>query len=228
MSTVLLLITPLIGLVNVCSSTRSFDRLNFNIYLKSIALIYSIFTLVISVYIYIAFHFSTNYFQFVQSAESVNYYNMSFGVDGTSIYFVLLTTIIMPISLLSNWNSVTQNIKPFLAIILLLETLLLSIFLVLDGLLFYVFFESILPPLFILIGIFGSANRVKAGFYLFLYTLFGSLFMLLSILKISSLAGYIQYDAVYKSNIIYYLQLFLFAGIFIAFAIKTPTIFLNN
>ena len=153
---------------------------------------------------------------------------MSFGVDGSSIYFVLLTTIIMPISLLSNWNSVTQNIKPFLAIILLLETLLLSIFLVLDGLLFYVFFESILPPLFILIGIFGSANRVKAGFYLFLYTLFGSLFMLLSILKISSLAGYTQYDAVYKSNIMYSLQLFLFAGVLIAFAVKTPTIFLNN
>lgn len=99
---------------------------------------------------------------------------------------------------------------------------------VLDSLLFYVFFESILPPLFILIGMFGSANRVRASFYLFLYTLLGSLFMLLSILKISLLAGYTQYDAVYKSNFIYYLQLFMFTGIFIAFAVKTPTIFLNN
>ena len=232
---IFLLLIPIIGLVIICSNTQYND--NESIYIsgyrtdvisKSIALICSVLTLAVSLYIFIIFNFSCNYFQFVQSAENINYYNMSFGVDGSSIYFVLLTTIIMPISLLSNWTSITQNIKPFLGIILLLETLLLSIFLVLDGLLFYVFFESILPPLFILIGIYGSANRVKAGFYLFLYTLFGSLFMLLSILKISSLAGYTQYDAIYKSNIIYYLQLFLFAGIFIAFAIKTPTIFLNN
>ena len=118
--------------------------------------------------------------------------------------------------------------QSYFIIILLLESLLLLVFLVLDILLFYIFFESILPPLFLLIGLYGSDNRIKASFYLFLYTLLGSLFMLLSILKISSLAGFTQYDAVYKSNFIYYLQLFLFAGIFIAFAVKTPTIFLNN
>jgi len=111
---------------------------------------------------------------------------------------------------------------------LLLETLLLGVFLVLDLFLFYVFFESILPPLFILIGIFGSSNKVRASFYLFLYTLLGSLFLLLSIITIYSIMGTTDFDAVYKMNFNYSTQLFLFYGIFIAFAVKTPTIFLNS
>jgi NADH-ubiquinone oxidoreductase chain 4 len=93
-----------------------------------------------------------------------------------SIYFVLLTTIIMPIALISNWKSIKENTVIFLIIILLLETSLLLVFLTLDILLFYIFFESILAPLFILIGLFGSNEKVRASFYLFLYTLLGSLF----------------------------------------------------
>jgi len=94
--------------------------------------------------------------------------------------------------------------------------------------LFYIFFESILPPLFILIGLFGSENKVRASFYLFLYTLLGSLFLLLSILSISSIMATTDFDALSKSKINYSTQLFLFYGIFIAFAVKTPTIFLNT
>jgi NADH-ubiquinone oxidoreductase chain 4 len=113
-------------------------------------------------------------------------------------------------------------------IILLLETLLLAVFLVLDILLFYIFFESILPPLFILIGLYGSNNKIRASFFLFLYTLLGSLFLLLSIIAISSIMGTTDFDALFKNNFDYYTQLFLFYGIFIAFAVKTPTIFLNS
>src|SRR6186997_1987696 len=102
--------------------------------------------------------------------------------------------------------------------------LLLLIFLVLDVLLFYVFFESILPPLFILIGLFGAYERVRASFYLFLYTLLGS-FLLLSILSMNSIMDTTDFDTLYKSNFDYLVQLFLFYGIFIAFAVKTPTIF---
>src|SRR5271157_4510444 len=97
---------------------------------------------------------------------------------------------------------------------LLLETLLLAVFLVLDLLLFYIFFESILPPLFLLIGIFGSSNKVRASFYLFLYTLLGSLFLLLSILTMSSIMGTTDFDALYKTNFNYSTQLFLLYGIF--------------
>src|ERR1700727_972854 len=110
----------------------------------------------------------------------------------------------------------------------LLVFFLFVVFLVLDILLFYIFFESILPPLFILIGLFGSSNRVRASFYLFLYTLLGSLFLLLSILTMSSIMGTTDFDALYKTNFNYLTQLFLFYGIFIAFAVKTPTIFLNT
>lgn len=233
-----LLITPLIGLLLIFSSVQyNKDRdvsipalytKNNILYLKSTALKASVLTLFISLFMFISSDFSTNQFQFVQNKESISFFSIYLGVDGLSMYFILLTTIIMPISLLSNWTSISDNLRPFLITILLLETLLLSVFLVLDGLLFYIFFESILPPLFLLIGLFGSINKVRASFYLFLYTLLGSLFMLLAILTMSTTMGFTDFDALYKTNFIYYTQLFLFIGIFIAFAVKTPTIFFNT
>ena len=160
--------------------------------------------------------------------NEVSSFNFYLGVDGLSIYFVLLTTIIMPVSLLSNWTSISHSLKTYVMPILLLETLLLSVFLVLDILFFYIFFESILPPLFILIGSFGSSDRVRASLYLFLYTLLGSLFLLLSIVTMSSRTGITDFDALFKINFNYFIQLFLFCGIFIAFAVKTPIMFLNS
>ena len=100
----------------------------------------------ISLFIFIMFDFSSNQFQFVQEPHNINEYNFYLGLDGISIYFVLLTTIIMPITLISNWNSISKDIKWYLIIMLLLETLLLAVFMVLDIFLFYIFFESILPP----------------------------------------------------------------------------------
>ena len=224
----LLLLVPLIGIF-VISTGISYDLTSLNVKrLKIIALTASVINLFISLIIFVLFDFSTNQFQFVQEYYQINYYDFYLGVDGLSIYFVLLTTIIMPIALLSNWTSISDNVRSYLIIILLLETLLLAVFLVLDILLFYIFFESILPPLFLLIGIFGSTNKVRASFYLFLYTLLGSLFLLLSILAISSIMGTTDFDALYKTNFNYSTQLFLFYGIFIAFAVKTPTIFLNT
>src|ERR1700754_2088329 len=111
---------------------------------------------------------------------------------------------------------------------LLLETLLLMIFLVLDLLMFYIFFESILAPLFILIGIFGSSAKIRASFYFFLYTFLGSLFMLLSIITIQSLIGCTDFNVLSKTNFLHITQVFMFIGIFIAFAVKTPTIYLNS
>jgi len=197
-------------------------------YYKKIAFITTILNLIVSLIIYMLFDFSNNQFQFIQENLDLSFYDIYLGVDGVSIYFVLLTTIIMPIALVSNWNSIINNVKSYLIIILLLETLLLAVFLVLDVLLFYIFFESILPPLFILIGLFGSSNKVRASFYIFLYTLLGSLFLLLSILTMSSIVGTTYFDVLFKSSFEYTTQIFLFCGIFIAFAVKTPTIFLNS
>jgi len=223
-----LLAIPLIGIFIITTSI-SYDITNVNIKrIKMIALSTSILNLFVSLIVYILFDFSNKQFQFVQEYHKINFFDFYLGVDGLSIYFVLLTTIIMPISLLSNWSSITENIRTFLILILLIETLLLAVFLVLDILLFYVFFESILPPLFLLIGLYGSSNKVRASFFFFLYTLLGSLFLLLSIITMWSIMGTTDFDALYKVNFNYYTQLFLFYGIFIAFAVKTPTIFLNS
>jgi len=230
----LLLLVPVLGIFTI-STSMTYDLSPYspsrekNIkHIKVIALFTSIVNLLISLVIFIMFDFSINQFQFVQEYHQISYFDLYLGLDGLSIYFVLLTTIITPVALLSNWNSINHNVRSYVIIILLLETLLLAVFLVLDILLFYIFFESILPPLFILIGLFGSSNKVRASFYLFLYTLFGSLFLLLSILTMSSIMGTTDFDALYKTNFNYSTQLFLFYGIFIAFAVKTPTIFLNT
>ena len=223
-----LLLIPILGIF-VISTGMSYELSSLNIKrIKTIALSTSIINLFISLLVFMLFDFSNNQFQFVQEYHEIGSYDFYLGLDGLSIYFVLLTTIIIPIALLSNWSSINDNVRSYVIIILLLETLLLAVFLVLDILLFYIFFESILPPLFILIGLFGSSNKVRASFYLFLYTLLGSLFLLLSILAMSSIMGTTDFDALYKTNFNYSTQLFLFYGIFIAFAVKTPTIFLNT
>jgi NADH-ubiquinone oxidoreductase chain 4 len=216
-----LAIIPIIGIVIISSiNTIKIE--------KMVALTTSILNLILSLVIFILFNNSTNQFQYVQEHYNTQLFDIYLGIDGVSIFFVLLTTIIMPIALLANWDSIRENIKSYLIIMLLLESLLLMVFMVLDIMLFYIFFESILPPLFILIGIFGSDNKVNASYYIFLYTLWGSLFLLLSILSTSSTMGSTDFDTLFKLNFEFNTQKILFIGIFIAFAVKTPTIFLNN
>ena len=163
----LLLLIPLIGISLVTIEANYGLAVINNIKLKSIALTTSIVNLIVSLVMFILFDFSSKQFQFIEEHYQISYFDIYLGVDGLSIYFVLLTTIIMPIAILSNWNSIqSKNVLSFVVIMLLLETLLLAVFLVLDILLFYIFFESILPPLFLLIGLFGSSNKVRASFYL--------------------------------------------------------------
>ena len=195
---------------------------------KVLAFFISIINFIISLIIYLRYDYSNINFQFVQNITEINGLNIFIGVDGISIYFILLTTFITPIVILSNWHSIKNNVKTYMIIILLLEILLIFVFMVLNIFLFYIFFESTLIPLFLLIGIYGSDNRVRASFYLFLYTLLGSLFLLISILYIISVIGISDFDTLFKTNLSYYTQLILFCGIFIALAVKTPVIFLNN
>nr|QXQ00356.1 NADH dehydrogenase subunit 4 [Tuber microsphaerosporum] len=221
----LLLLIPLVGIFII--STRIIYIGSNSNEVNYIALITLVVNLLVSLVMWILFDFSSNQFQFVQECYEFNEYSVYLGVDGLSIYFVLLTTIIMPIALLSNWSSIIDNQKSFVIIILLLETLLLAVFLVLDIFLFYIFFESILPPLFLLMGLFGSTNKTRASFYLFLYTLFGSLFLLLSVLTLYSETGSTDYAVLFKVFLSPEIQVFLFVGIFIAIAVKTPLYFVN-
>ena len=182
----------------------------------------------LSLIMFLLYDNSNKNYQFIQEHFDISYYEFYLGVDGLSIYFVLLTSLIMPLAILSNWKSINNNVTTFLIIMLLLETSLLIVFSILDLLMFYMFFESILAPLFILIGIYGSSQKVRASFYFFLYTLLGSLFMLLSIITMLSIVGSTYFDILSKTNFIFISQLFLFIGIFIAFAVKTPVIYLNS
>ncbi len=147
-----LLLIPLLGIFIILIYTSYGISFRPDKQIKYLGLIITIINLIVSLIIFILFDFSGKQFQFIQIQEQykINYFDIYLGLDGISIYFVLLTTIIIPICLLSNWNTIKfNNVLSFIIIILLLETLLLAVFLVLDILLFYIFFESILPPLFL-------------------------------------------------------------------------------
>jgi NADH-ubiquinone oxidoreductase chain 4 len=223
-----LVIIPFIGIFFIITHNSYKLNKTSTKNLKIFALIVTIINLITSLIIWLLFNNSAKYFQFVQEQYEIGYYDFYLGIDGLSIYFILLTTLIMPIAIISNWKSIDNEVRSFLIIILLLESLLLLIFLVLDILMFYIFFESILAPLFILIGIFGSNAKIRASFYFFLYTFLGSLFMLLSIITMQSLIGCTDISVLSKTNFLYTTQVLIFIGIFIAFAVKTPTIYLNS
>lgn len=191
-------------------------------------LIASVINVTLSLILFILYNSTSKHFQFLLSEKSIDYYDLHIGLDGLSVYFLLLTTIITPIAIISNWKSIQEKVIYFLSIMLLLEIFLLLIFGVLNFLMFYVFFESILGPLFVLIGIHGSKDKQRASFYFFLYTFLGSLFMLLSILTVSYLSGCEDIDLISTYEFIYITQLSIFVGIFIAFSVKTPVIYLNG
>ena len=165
-----LILIPFFGIFFILSY-NSYELNENSKIIKTFALAITVVDLVISLIIWLLFNNSSKHFQFVQEHYKIGYYDFYLGIDGLSIYFILLTTLIMPIAIISNWKSIDNKVKYFLVIILLLEALLLLIFLVLDILMFYIFFESILAPLFILIGIFGSSAKIRASFYFF-YTHF--------------------------------------------------------
>jgi NADH-ubiquinone oxidoreductase chain 4 len=223
-----LILVPFLGIFLVSAVLTYNIKTDKTKLLKITALAVTIVDLIISLIMFILYDSSNKNFQFIQEHYDISYYEFYLGVDGLSIYFVLLTTLIMPISIISNWKSLKKNTTIFLLIMLTLEASLLTVFLVLDILMFYIFFESILAPLFILIGLYGSSEKVRASFYFFLYTLLGSLFMLLSIISVLSLIGSTSFDILSKTNFVFITQVFLFIGIFIAFAVKTPVIYLNS
>ncbi|RTR31996.1 NADH-quinone oxidoreductase subunit M, partial [Shewanella canadensis] len=183
----LLLIVPLIGSLFILNIQE--NSIKNQIKMKNIAILTSVINFIISIYLWLNFDSNTTQFQFVSEFDYLTFCHLNFGIDGISLYFVLLTTFITPIAIISNYNNLytNSNMKYFLISFLVLETLQLALFLVLDLLLFYIFFESVLPILFIIIIVYGSGEfRFRSANLFFLYTLFGSLFMLLAILQIYS------------------------------------------
>ena len=198
----LLLIIPIIGslFTILVPETTVENRTK----IKNIAITTSMINFFISILLLVFFDSSTSEYQFVTEFSQLSFCHFYIGVDGISIYFVLLTTFITPIALLSNYSNIDnkKSIKIFVISFLLLETLQLAVFVVLDLFLFYIFFESVLPILFIIILVYGSGQyKERSALLFFLYTLAGSLFMLLAILQIYSHLGSTDYTLISLTEI---------------------------
>jgi len=191
-------------------------------YIRSWALIFTCVTYLCSVIIWINFDVGETEIQFTQQLNDWHFGQLSFGVDQLSLFFVLLTTITIPIVILSSFYMNSHIAKTYLILILVFEGFLLIVFTSLDLVLFYISFEAVLIPLTLLVGIFGGLKRIEAAFLLFLYTLVGSLPILLSIIKVYSLVGvtHIGFLTIITPEYSYLVWL----GIFIGLAVKTPLV----
>ena len=218
---ILLLLVPILGCCLLIPINEESSENKVKI--KNIGISTSLINFILSIFLWLNFDSSSTHYQFVYEFNNLSFLDFNIGVDGISLYFVLLTTFITPIALLSNYTNIDKNIKYYLISFLLLETLQIFTFVSLDLLLFYIFFESVLPILFIIIIIYGSGkDKTRSALLLFLYTLFGSLPMLLSILSIQSIIGSTDYLLLSLVDINLESQKLLWLGFFIAFAIKTP------
>jgi proton-translocating NADH-quinone oxidoreductase chain M len=196
-------------------------------FIRTFALCISLLTFLISLSLWIRFDSSTAKFQFVQEFDWLPASNITFsiGVDGISLFFILLTTFLIPGCLLVGWSSVQNYVKEYFIAFLVLESFVIAVFCMLDLLLFYVFFESVLIPMFIVIGVWGSRERkIRAAYQFFLYTLLGSVLMLLAILFIYFQAGTTDLQILLTTEFSERRQLLLWIAFFCSFAVKVPMI----
>jgi NADH-ubiquinone oxidoreductase chain 4 len=213
----LIILLPLIGSLFIFNIDENNE--NSRSIIRQIGLSTSLITLILTLILLASFNNSIGLYQFTSYVVPFG----AIGVDGLSIYYVLLTAFITPIALLSNWSDITYKLKYFVFSFLLLETLQIAFFLVVDLFTFYIYFESVLIPLFLIVGLWGASSaRVRAAFLLFLYTLTGSLFMLLAILWISYNIGSTDFNYLSLFDLSIDAQGLAFFAFFLAFAIKSP------
>ena len=201
--------------------------------IKQIGLGGSIITFLVSLILYFGFRAEEAGFQFVQKYLWISSLNISYhiGIDGMSLLLILLTTFLTPLALLGTWNSIAVKLKGYTAMVLLLEVGMIGVFASLDLFLFYIFWEAMLIPMYFIIGIWGGANRIYAAIKFFLYTLFGSLLMLVAILSLGYFASTMP-GGQFTTNLINLyrlapsipanLQMWMFAAFGLSFAIKVP------
>lgn len=198
-----------------------------NIFLKKFSLYFSLFIYFSSLLLWLFFDESIYTFQFLYEIQWLNFLNITFlfGIDSISLFLVVLTTFLTFLCILSTWNSINEFVGYYYSLFFLLEFLILIVFTSLDVLVFYIFFEIVLIPMFLIIGNWGSRERkIRAGTLFFIYTLFGSFFMLLSILIILILTGTLNYITLMQLYFDGNIQKLLWLGFFISFIIKVPSV----
>lgn len=217
-----LILTPLLGVVVLFLIPDKHV-----VTLKVVAFSSSLVTFVFSLFLWVFFDNSSSRFQFIEYVEWIWSFNLYLfiGIDGISLLFILLSTLLVPICILASWNSVKKSVKEYYVSFLLLDSFLICVFCALDLIIFFVFFESVLIPMYLIIGIWGSRTRkIKAGYQFFLYTLFGSVLMLVAILMIYSETGSVDYQLISTFDFSDRRQIFLWISFFVSFAIKVPMI----
>ncbi len=217
----LLTFLPLVGVLFLLA-IRGDDEFSLK-NIRHIALWTTVVNFVFSCVLWAKFDHAAAGFQFVEQAEwlggAINY---RMGVDGISTPFIILTAFLMPFCILASWNSITHRVKEYMIAFLVLETLMIGVFCALDLVLFYLFFEGGLIPMFLIIGIWGGKRRVYASFKFFLYTLLGSLLMLVGILAMYGTAGTTDIQALLQYKFPAGMQTWLWLGFFASFAVKMP------
>ena len=212
---------PLVGvaLLLLTREDSPYGRRN----ILNVALLTTVFTFVLSLFIWIGFDNSNPGFQMVEKAEwlgtGISYH---LGVDGISMLFVILSTFLMPFCVLASWHSVEKRLREYMIAFLLLEVFMVGVFVSLDIVLFYVFFEAGLIPMFIIIGVWGGKDRVYASYKFFLYTLLGSVLMLLAIMAMYWQAGTTDITELLAYNFPAHMQTWLWLAFFASFAVKMP------
>nr|YP_009441360.1 NADH dehydrogenase subunit 4 [Lympha mucosa]ATN23369.1 NADH dehydrogenase subunit 4 [Lympha mucosa] len=197
----------------------------YKLFCSNLAFFTSCLVFFLSLLLWLKFDSGYSSFQFLYTLEWLPLFNLYYtiGIDGISLFFIILTTFLIMVCILVSWGSITYRIKDYLICFLLLEFLLIQVFSVLDLLLFYIFFESVLMPMFLIIGIWGSRERkVRAAYQFFLYTLVGSILMLLGILIIYFQAGTTDLQVLWNLEFSEKKQLILWLSFFFSFAVKIP------
>jgi NADH-quinone oxidoreductase subunit M len=191
---------------------------------RIVALWTSLITLVLAVLLWIGFETGTASFQFVERVDWLPDFGISYylGVDGISMLFVVLSAFLTPICVLASWEAITERVKEFMIAFLLLECMMIGVFCSLDMVLFYVFFEGMLIPMFLIIGAWGGPRRVYAAFKFFLYTLAGSVLFLIAILTMYLVGGTSEIPLLMEFDFDIGLQRWLWLALFASFAVKVP------
>ena len=195
--------------------------------LKSIVLNFSCLTFISSLFIWVFFDKSIGTFQFTEKFLWIPILSINFplGIDGISLFFIILTTMLIPLCLLASWESVQSDLKKYFMAFLIMEFFLIGVFCILDLLLFYIFFESVLIPMYLIVGVWGSRERkIRAAYFFFLYTLLGSVLMLLSILYIYYQVGTTDYEVLLSFIFSPTEQKIIWLSFFMSFATKVPMV----
>ena len=191
---------------------------------RNVALWTSVITFVLSLFIWINFEPSRADFQFEERLDWMPAFNISYhlGVDGISMLFVLLTTLLTPICILASWQAITDRVREYMIAFLVMEGMMVGTFSALDLVLFYIFYESVLIPMFLIIGVWGGPRRVYSAFKFFLFTLAGSVLMLLAILAMYFTAGTTDIPGLMAYSFPEAMQIWLWLAFFASFAVKVP------